>query len=172
MAHPQVADGGEAPQIWRVAANILNKQSRTADKGWSSSLGIGRGAINFVFEYDIRKVQEKQVSLKLNGTHQLLVCADDTNLLGNCINTIKENTETLLKASRDVGLEINAEKTKYIIMSCHPNSGQNQNIRTANELFENVAQFKYLGTTLINYNDTHDKNKSRLNSGNACYHSV
>jgi hypothetical protein len=75
----------------------------------------------------------------------VLVYADYINLLDDSINTIKENTETLLEASRDVGLEINAEKTKYMIMSCHPNSGQNQNIRTANESFENVAKFKYLG---------------------------
>jgi hypothetical protein len=46
MARPQVADGGDALQFWRAAANILNKQSRTADKGWSSSLGVGRGANN------------------------------------------------------------------------------------------------------------------------------
>jgi hypothetical protein len=44
MERPQVADGGNGLQIWRVAANILNKQSRTADNGWSSSLGVGRGA--------------------------------------------------------------------------------------------------------------------------------
>jgi hypothetical protein len=46
MARPQVADGGNTLQVWRVAANILNKQSRTADKGWPSSLGAGRGAKN------------------------------------------------------------------------------------------------------------------------------
>jgi hypothetical protein len=43
MARPQVADGGDGLQIWRVAANIFNKQSRTGDRGWSSSLGVGRG---------------------------------------------------------------------------------------------------------------------------------
>jgi hypothetical protein len=67
---------------------------------------------NFSLEYAIRKVQENKVSLEFNRIHQLLVYADDINLLGNCINTIKEKTDTLLEASTSVGLEINAEKTK------------------------------------------------------------
>jgi hypothetical protein len=78
-----------------------------------------------------------------------LVSADDVNLLDNCINTIKEKTKTLLQASRDVGIERNAEKTKYMIMSHHLNSEQNQNIRINTESFENFAKFKYLGMTQI-----------------------
>jgi hypothetical protein len=96
---------------------------------------------------------------------------DDVNLLDVSVNTIKENLELLLKVNRDIGLEINAEKTKYMIISHHLNSGQNQYIRIANESFENVAEFKYLGT-LTNQNDIHDEIKSRLNLGNACYYSV
>jgi hypothetical protein len=72
---------------------------------------------NFALEYAIRKVLENQVSLELNGTHQLLVCVDDVNLLSDSTNTTKEKTEYLVEASRDVGLEINAEKRKYMIMS-------------------------------------------------------
>jgi hypothetical protein len=127
---------------------------------------------NFALGYVIRKVQKNQVGLKLNGTHQLLDYADDVNLLGDNTDTIKKNTETLIDASKEVGLEINIEKIKYMLLSRHHNVGQNRDLKIANRSFENVSQFKYLGTTVTNQNLIQEEIKRRLNSGKACYHSV
>jgi hypothetical protein len=69
------------------------------------------------------------VGLKLNGTYQLLAYADDVNLLGDNIDTINKNTEPLIGASKGVGLEVNAEKTKYVLLFRHQKAGQNHSIK-------------------------------------------
>ena len=82
---------------------------------------------NFALEYSIRKVQVNQDDIKLNGTNQLLVYADD-NILGGSVHTIRKNTEALLVCSKEIGLEVNADKTKYIFMSRDQNAGLSHNM--------------------------------------------
>jgi len=78
---------------------------------------------NFALEYAIRRVQANQAGLKLNGTHQLLAYADDVNILGGSIHTLKENAEALVAATRETGLEVSADKTKYMAISRDQNAG-------------------------------------------------
>jgi hypothetical protein len=110
--------------------------------------------------------------LKLNGTHQLLAYADDVNILGKSIGAVKENAEALVVAAKEIGLEVNADKTKYMVMSRDQNAGRTHSMKIDNGSFERVDEFKYLGTTFTNQNSIQKEIKSRLKSGNACCHSV
>jgi len=75
-------------------------------------------------------------------------------------------------ADREIGLEVNADKNKYMVMSRDQNAGRSHSIKINNSIFEMVEEFKYLGETLTNQNSVQKEIKSRLNSGNAGYHSV
>ena len=87
---------------------------------------------NFSLEYAIRRVQVNQDGLKLNGTHQLLAYAEDVNILGGSIHNLKENAEALVAATREIGLEVNADKTKYMVMSRDQNAGRIHSVRIDN----------------------------------------
>ena len=84
--------------------------------------------------------------MTLNGTHQLRVYADYVNISGRHIHTIKKNTEALAVASTD-SLEVNADKTKYIVMSRDQDARRSHSINMDNSYFERVEEFNYFGTT-------------------------
>jgi hypothetical protein len=84
------------------------------------------------------------------GHDQFVANADHENVLEG--NIRKSNTEALIDASKEVGLEVNTENTKYISLSRHQNSGENRIMKTANRSFENLAKLKYLGATITHQN--------------------
>ena len=120
--------------------------------------------------YAIRKVQVNQKDLKLKDTYQLLVSADDVNILGGSESTIEKNTDALIVANKETELEESATKTKYMVMNRDQNAGRSHNIKNDNSSFERVEEFKYFGTTLTNQKSILEEIKSILKSGNACYH--
>ena len=85
---------------------------------------------------------------------------------------MKENAEALLVATKEIGLEVNADKTKYMVMPRDRNAGRGYIVKIDNSSIERVEEFKYLGTTLTDQNCIQEEIKCRLNSGNACYYSV
>ena len=89
----------------------------------------------------IRRAQANQEGFRLNSTLQLLlVYADDVNMLGGSVPTAKENAETLVVASKEIGLEVNADKTKYMVMSQGQNAGRSRNMKADNRCFEMVEE--------------------------------
>ena len=78
--------------------------------------------------------------MKLNGTHQLLAYADDVNILGGGIHTLKENAVALVAATREIGLEVSADKTKYMVVSRDQNAERNHSVRIDNSTFERMEE--------------------------------
>jgi len=97
-------------------------------------------------------VQENQDGFKVNSIHQLLVYADDANILGGSVRTIEEDMEALVVTSKDIDLKVNADKTKDMVMSRDQDAGQSHNKKIYNSSFEKVGEFKYLGATLTDQN--------------------
>jgi hypothetical protein len=107
---------------------------------------------SLLFKYDIdyaiRRVQLNQNDLRLNGTHQLFVYAADVNVLGGRVHSIKKNAKYLVLASKETGIEVNVDQTKYIVMSRDKNAERSDNIKTDNSSIERVEVFRYLGAIL------------------------
>jgi hypothetical protein len=103
--------------------------------------------------------------LKLNGTHQLLAYAEDVNILGGSVHTVKENAESLVVVTKEIGLEVNTDKTKYMGMSRDWNAGRGHGVKIDNSSTERVEEFKYLGAPLTDQNSIQEEIKSRLKEG-------
>jgi hypothetical protein len=88
------------------------------------------------------------------------------------VRTVQKNAEALAVASKETGREVNAEETKYMVMSRDQNAARSHNIKNDYSSTERVEEFKYLGTTVTNHNCIREEIKSRLNSANICYRSV
>ena len=99
----------------------------------------------------------------MSGKYQLLVYADYVNMLGENLQTIRGNTEIFIKADKNIGLEVNSDKTKNMITSLQQNIVQNQNIVIENLSSEKVEKFKYLVVTVTNTNDIREEIKRRIN---------
>jgi hypothetical protein len=123
---------------------------------------LSSSLFNIALEYANRKVKENQECLKLYGTYQLLVYADDVNILGTSMHTRKKNIDALIVASKEICLEVHAEKTKYMVISRDQNAGHNHNIKIENNSFERVEIFKYLEHKPKESNSIHEAIKSRL----------
>jgi hypothetical protein len=88
------------------------------------------------------------------------------------MHTIKKNTETLVVTRKEHGLEVNAEKTQYMVMAQDQNAGRNHNTKVDNKSFERVEDFKYFRKNLTHENSIHEEIKRKFKSGNACCHSL
>jgi hypothetical protein len=111
-------------------------------KGLKQGDDLSRLLFNFALEYAITRLQANQEGLKLNDTRQLPVYADDVNVYSENVHTVKKNTQASVVASKRAGLEVHAEKTKYMVMSRNQNALQNHNMKY-NKSFERVKEFKY-----------------------------
>ena len=85
---------------------------------------------------------------------------------------LKKNAEALVAATKEIGLEVNADKTKYMTVSRDQNAVRIHSMKMDNISIERVEEFKYLGTTLTNQNSIQEEIKCRLKLGNACYYLV
>ena len=99
-----------------TSAGSVTEINRKLPVIYDTSCGLmtGRCLIATTTQYAIRKVQEANLGLDMNGTHQVLACADDVNLTGNDIRLIERNADVLLNACKDIGLAVNTGKFKYM----------------------------------------------------------
>ena len=101
---------------------------------------------NFTLEYDIRKLQETNLGLDMNGTNQVLSYEDDVKLIDDDIRTIERNADVLLNAFNHIGWAVNIGITKYMEIERRPCMRANAHIKIRSNSCGKVKTFKYLGS--------------------------
>jgi hypothetical protein len=110
----------------------------TVKNGLKQGDALSQILFNFALECAIRNIRVNQEGLKLKSTYKLLVYVDNFHILGGSVHTIKINIEISVVASYEIGLALNADATKYMVMSRDQNAGQSHNIKIDNNSFERV----------------------------------
>ena len=122
--------------------------SRVSHYEWFEKAGaLSLLVFNFALDYSIKTVQASKEGLKLNGTHQPPVYADDVNILDRSVHTVQKN-RSLVLASKEIGLAVNADKNKYMVMSRDQNAGRNHNLKIDNRSFEGGGTVEIFGKNL------------------------
>ena len=158
----------------RGRVRIGNQMSETFNihSGLKQGDALSPLLFNLVLEYAIKEMQKSNDGLQLNGTTQILTYADDIALLGDNKETLINNAKILLDKTKELGLQINVEKTKYMVTDRIQNIHNNGNLVVCDKIFERVSNFKYLGSILNQTNEIREELKRRINLGNACFYSV
>ena len=125
---------------------------------------------NFVLEYANCRVQVNQNGFKSNGSNQRLVYADYISIWGESVYDVRKNTEELVVANKEIGIELILDKYNYMLMTRDQNTEKSHSIKIDFRSFGRVEEFKYLGKTLINQNSIPEEIKSTLKSENAFNH--
>ncbi|KAL4084248.1 hypothetical protein QTP88_028073 [Uroleucon formosanum] len=105
-------------------------------------------------------------------TVDLLAYADDIAILGNSVEEVKSSCRKLMKTAGKVGLQINDEKTEYILVNSEVNYRQGEIMEVDNHSFKRVSHFNYLGSILTNDNNIKVEIDTRLKKGNNCYYGL
>ena len=134
----------EAYSRVRVGKNLMF----SIRNGLKQGAAVSPLLFNFALQYTIRRVQVNRDGLKLNGTHQFLVNAVDVNILGGCVHNLNEKAEAVVVASKEIVLEVNADKTKYVVMSRDQNAGRSHNMKIDNSSFEMVEEIEIIWNNL------------------------
>jgi hypothetical protein len=141
------------------------------DRGLKQGNVISAILFNIVLEYVISRLTITPKGIIFNKMTEFIAYADDTVLLGRSVNYLKETLEELKQGAKKVGLEINQDKTKYMIMSRNKDKWQKVQDFTSGEVsYERVDTFKYLGSVLNEENDIGLEIRSRVMAGNKYYY--